>query len=69
MTTKEPAVLFEGSCAYALATKAGYEIRVFSSNSVTHVAAGTAQDATKAARVCKGLNLYPRQSRAFHGLL
>lgn len=62
-------ILFEGPCAYAVKTRAGYEIRVHSSNYTTHMVAGSAEDAVKAETTCKRLNAYPRQTRAFHGLL
>jgi hypothetical protein len=66
---RDPTILFGGACAYALRSKGGYEVRVYSSNGVQHVAAGEAPDAERAERVCRRLNAYPRQTRAYHGLL
>lgn len=62
-------ILFEGPCAYAVRTPGGYEVRVFSTNAVQHVSAGTAPDLGRAERTCARLNAYPRQTREFHGLL
>jgi hypothetical protein len=61
--------LYEGPCAYAVPVKAGFDVIVYSSNSVQHVLAGTVPDASRAARLCRRLNAYPRQSRQAHGLL
>jgi hypothetical protein len=61
--------LYEGPCAYAVPAKAGFDVIVYSSNSVQHVSAGTVPDAARAERLCRRLNAYPRQSRQSHGLL
>lgn len=64
----EPVILWEGDCAYALATKAGYEVRVHSSNHVIHILAGETADRERAERLTRRLNAYPRQTRAAYGL-
>ncbi len=75
MTTKlrEPIILWEGACCRALRIEeknaARFEIRVFSSNHVTHVVAGETPEADRAESICRRLNAYPRQTRQFHGLL
>ena len=70
MDRREPDILFEGPCAYAVRnTATDYEIRVFSTNCVRHVSAGRAPSAERAERVCSRLNAYPRQTREFHGLI
>lgn len=66
---KDPAILGEGPCAYAVPVADRYEIRVFSSNAVQHVAAGQVATAEHAERLCRRLNAYPRQTREFHGLI
>ena len=66
---REPIILWEGECAYALQTCNGYEIRMHSSNHVQHVVAGYAVDAETAERCARRLNAYPRQTRQSHGLL
>lgn len=68
-TTRESDILWEGPCAYVVKTRDCYEVRVFSTNYVTHMHAGTTDDAARAERVCKGLNAYPRQTRQAYGLL
>ena len=67
---KEPKLLFEGACAYAVEkTPSCFHIVVFSSNSVTHVKTGETKDAGGAKRVCDRLNAYPDNARKFQGLL
>lgn len=61
--------LWEGQCAYAVAVPNGYEIIVYSTNSVRHVVAGIADTVERAERVTGRLNKYPRQSRQACGLL
>lgn len=66
---REPVILWEGACAYAVREGARYAIRAHSSNYVQHVAAGETDDAARAESVCRRLNAYPRQTRAAYGLL
>lgn len=70
---REPIILWEGECCYALREEkdgaVSYDIRVFSSNCVRHVSAGVVNDGARAEAVCKRLNAYPKQTRHFHGLL
>lgn len=67
---REPVILWEGSCAYAVRQRDDrYEIRVFSSNSVTHVVAGEVATGDRAESICRRLNAYPSNTRRFHGLL
>ena len=66
---REPVILWEGTCAYAVLSKGAYSIRVHSSNHVEHVAAGEVRDAAQAERLVRRLNAYPQQTRQFHGLL
>ena len=62
--------LFDGGCAYARSIHATrYEIIVYSSNHVEHVQADLVRSSEHAARICKRLNAYPRQTREYHGLL
>lgn len=62
-------ILWEGPCAYVVQTGSCYEVIVYSSNCVTHKPAGITEHAERAERTCRGLNAYPRQTRATHGLL
>jgi hypothetical protein len=66
---RKPTILWEGACAYAVRQGERYEIRVFSSNSVQHVKAGETDDGARAESICRRLNAYPRQTRAYFGLL
>lgn len=66
---REPVILWEGECAYAVRDGDAYEIVVFSSNRVTHVSAGTTADGARAESVCRRLNAYPAQVRRAHKLL
>lgn len=68
---REPVILWEGPCAYAVRELGGYTIRAHSSNHVTHVEAGRVllTDGARAERVCRRLNAYPRQTREAFGLL
>jgi hypothetical protein len=61
--------LYEGPCAYAVETREGYEVIVYSTNCVRHLMAGVAKTAAQAERVTRRLNAYPDQTRKFHGLL
>lgn len=64
----EPVIMFEGPAAYAVKVGKGFEIVVYSRNSVNHRLAGSTNDPAQAKRLCDRLNAYPRQTRAFHGL-
>ena len=67
---KEPKILFEGTCSYAVEkTPSCFHIVVFSSNNVEHVKAGEVTSAINAERVCKRLNAYPDNTRKHYGLL
>lgn len=70
-TNREDLILWEGPCAYATKTGAGYGVYVFSTNSVTHVLAGTVapDNADRAETLVRRLNAYPDKTRKFHGLL
>jgi hypothetical protein len=65
----EETILWEGPCAYVIRTRECYEVIVFSTNCVNHVAAGKTDDGARAESICRRLNAYPRQTRQFHGLL
>lgn len=67
--SKEPVILFEGPCAYAVQRGDSYDLRVHSTNAVTHLSAGTAASLTSAERTCNGLNRHPEQTRRAYGLL
>jgi hypothetical protein len=65
---------FEGACCYAVQKHdfkgdGRFEIRIFSTNCVVHLAIGLALSHSKAERICARLNAYPRQTRQAHGLL
>lgn len=62
-------ILHEGPCAYAVRAKECFEIIVHSSNYVSHKPAGITDDATRAERIRRRLNAYPRQTREAFGLL
>lgn len=65
---KEPIILWEGACAYAVRDRNGYRIIVHSSNYVRHVEVGRLPpgEGGRAERVTRRLNAYPRQA---YGLL
>lgn len=66
---KEALILWEGPCTYVRVTRQCHEIIVYSTNSVTHVSAGTTEHADRAESACRRLNSYPRQTRKAYGLL
>lgn len=66
---KEALILWEGPCAYVRVTRECHEVIVYSTNSVTHVSAGTTDQADRAESTCRRLNSYPRQTRNTYGLL
>lgn len=66
---REPVILWEGECAYAVREGDAYKVVVFSTNHVQHVQAGVTDDGARAESVCRRLNAYPRQTRQFHGLI
>ena len=65
----EEVILWEGPCAYVIRTRDCYEVIVYSTNCVRHVAAGKTDAADRAESTCRRLNSYPRQTRHAHGLL
>jgi hypothetical protein len=62
-------LLWEGPCAYVIRTGDCYEVIVYSSNCVTHKAAGITEHADRAESTCRRLNAYPLQTRHAFGLL
>jgi hypothetical protein len=66
---REPVILYAGECAYVIRhSDNDYEVVVHSTNHVQHVSAGHLKEGDRAEIVCRRLNTYPRQARAFHGL-
>lgn len=66
---KEPSILWEGLCSYAVKHGSDFDIVVYSSNSAIHTVVHTLADSVRAERVCRRLNAYPRQTRDSFGLL
>lgn len=66
---REPTIVMEGPCAYVVQSGDNYDVRVHSTNYVTHVSAGKTASLSSAERTCNGLNRYPRQTRQAYGLL
>lgn len=65
----ETIILWEGPCAYVHAVRECHRIMVHSTNHVTHVCAGTTDDAGRAEQICRRLNAYPDNTRLHYGLL
>jgi hypothetical protein len=68
-TARDQIILWEGPCAYVVKTGECHEIIVHSSNYVTHKPAGITASPGQAARICRSLNAYPKQTRDAFGLL
>lgn len=60
---KEPEILFDGACAYAVRTKEGF--RIFVSLGTHSSPVGDAKTIEQAERVCRRLNAYPERTVAY----